>query len=468
MIKQFINLDGSNADNMINFANKYNNVKQIRLEDNFRSTKGIVDIADRVIQNNVNRLPKKMISNKEIDNSQIKAIKYTNEEEQYIGIADKILELNQMGIPYNDIAILVRKGKYINRITPILDIKNISYNTDSAEYFFEGIYFEKFVNTLQLLTNFSKNELYDCWKNYIDIEKFNDGFKYLRKIVNGTIQITFLSEILKKYLEIVGFLKETALDIDIRRDSLNGIIDILNDYDEIYKDFQLSGKVKGLIDFLDRDAIEQYKYHNFKDKDKNYNAIQILTIHKSKGLEYNTIFIPNLEDNEFPTKKLYGKKYWHVLGEYFVNNKEKYESDIEDERKLFYVAVTRAKENLFLSYEFSKESLSKFVIEATKSDYLDIDKNDLIEQPTRTIIKSRGNSNSSIKGDSKKMDKIIKDAIRKVKREKIDDLYAASHFVGGGAYLEAEDIRNMTDEEFCKKYKTEINKELQKNGVFIV
>ena len=136
MIKQFINLDGSNADNMINFANKYNNVIQIRLEDNFRSTKGIVDIADRVIQNNVNRLPKKMISNKEIDNSQIKAIKYTNEEEQYIGIADKILELNQMGIPYNDIAILVRKGKYINRITPILDIKNISYNTDSAEYFF--------------------------------------------------------------------------------------------------------------------------------------------------------------------------------------------------------------------------------------------------------------------------------------------------------------------------------------------
>ena len=88
MIKPFIDLDGSNANNMINFSKKYSNVKQINLEDNFRSIKGIVDIADKVIQNNTNRLPKKMISNKDIENSQIRAIKFISEEDQYIGIAN--------------------------------------------------------------------------------------------------------------------------------------------------------------------------------------------------------------------------------------------------------------------------------------------------------------------------------------------------------------------------------------------
>ena len=376
MIKQFIDLDGSNANNMINFSKKYSNVKQINLEDNFRSIKGIVDIADKVIQNNTNRLPKKMISNKEIENSQIRVKKYVSEEEQYIGIANQIEILNKSGINYNDIAILVRKGKFINNIASILDSKNIPYDTDSADYFFNGVYFEKFVYTLQLLASFSKNELYNCWKDYIDVSKFTEGFQFLRKIVNGTLKISFLSDILREYLNIVGFLDEAATDIEFRKDSLNGIIDILNDFDEIYKDFQISGKIKGLIDFLENDALEQYKYHNFKNKENNLNSVQILTVHKSKGLEYNTVFLPNLENNEFPSRKIYGKKYWHILGDYFEKNKDKYESEIEDERKLFYVAVTRAKQNLFMSYELSKNDISDFLIEASDSMYFQIDEND--------------------------------------------------------------------------------------------
>ncbi len=173
----------------------------------------------------------------------------------------------------------------------------------------------------------------------------------------------------KKYEEFTG--KHSPLAYAEIRNFLKR-----NDFDDIYKDFQISGKIKGLIDFLENDALEQYKYHNFKNKENNLNSVQILTVHKSKGFEYNTVFLPNLENNEFPSRKIYGKKYWHILGDYFEKNKDKYESEIEDERKLFYVAVTRAKQNLFMSYELSKNDISDFLIEASDSMYFQIDEND--------------------------------------------------------------------------------------------
>ena len=81
------------------------------------------------------------------------------------------------------------------------------------------------------------------------------------------------------------------------------------------------------------------------------------------------MFIPRVEHNEFPSRKMGGKKYWHVLGECFQENREKFETDLEDERKLFYVAVTRAKQNLFLMHSLeSKES--QFIVEAKNSKYL--------------------------------------------------------------------------------------------------
>ena len=76
-----------------------------------------------------------------------------------------------------------------------------------------------------------------------------------------------------------------------------------------------------------------------------------------------------------------GKKYWHVLGGVFEENKDKYESDIEDERKLFYVAITRAKQNLYMSYELSSQPISCFVKEASYSFHLKVNRNDFNYSP---------------------------------------------------------------------------------------
>ena len=72
-----------------------------------------------------------------------------------------------------------------------------------------------------------------------------------------------------------------------------------------------------------------------------------------------------------------GKKYYHVLGGVFKENKDKYQSDLEDERKLFYVAVTRAKQNLYMTYDLSVQPVSCFVGESAVSHHLKIDRSDL-------------------------------------------------------------------------------------------
>ncbi len=373
---------GSNANNMISFSERYTDVHQVRLEKNFRCAPGIVDIADCVISHNTRRIPKKMVSDIADLPVQIEAKRYNDKIEQFNSIAEKITELHNAGIPYRGIAVLVRKGKTILSMSSALERAGIPFETDSAEHFFSGDYFNRFVVTLQILADIDKAKLYECWQDIIESTALNFGFKFLRSCARGG---NFsLSGILRSFCEKTAFIDDSADDIDTRRMDLESIAKILDDYDEIYGDWQLSARVTGVLKFLGTQAAEEYKYHSFKPKDLNADAVQIMTVHKSKGLEFHTVFLPELTKREFPVSNMGGKKYYHVLGGVFEENKERYQSDLEDERKLFYVAVTRAKQNLFMTYELSTQRVSCFVEEAAASHYLQINRNDLLYNPKET------------------------------------------------------------------------------------
>ena len=370
---------GSNADNMISFSERYADVHQVRLEKNFRCAPGIVDIADCVIGRNRRRIPKKMISGAANLPVQIEAKGYDDKSSQFDSIAEKITELHNTGIPYREMAVLVRKGKAIVPISSALERAGIPFETDSAEHFFSGNYFSRFVVTLQILSDIDKAKLYACWQDIIESTAFNSGFKFLRSCARGGSLP--LSEILCGFCEKTAFLDDAAEDIDIRRMDLEGITKILDDYDEIYGDWQLSARITGILKFLGTQAAEEYKYHSFKPKDPSVDAVQIMTVHKSKGLEFHTVFLPELMKREFPVSNMGGRKYYHVLGGVFEEHKDRYQSDLEDERKLFYVAVTRAKQNLFMTYELSTQPVSCFVEEAAASHYLKINRDDLFYSP---------------------------------------------------------------------------------------
>ena len=449
---------GSNADNMISFSERYADVHQVRLEKNFRCAPGIVDVADCVIGHNERRIPKKMISGVPDIAANIKATRHPGKTEQFETIAEQIAELHKAGIPYNEMAILVRKGKTITLISAALDRDAIPFETDSAEHFFAGNYFNRFVSTLQILVDVDKAKLYECWQDIADGTVFNMGFKYLRSCARGGNLP--LSEIIRGFCEKIVFLDEDAEDIEIRRMDLDGIAKVLDDYDEIYDDWQLSARITGVLKFLGTQAADEYKYHSFKPKNPDADAVQIMTVHKSKGLEFHTVFLPELTKREFPASNMGGKKYWHVLGGVFDDNKAKYQSDLEDERKLFYVAVTRAKQNLYLSYELSAQPVSCFVKESAESQHIKIDKSDLFYDP-KSSDDDYASGFKPIYGEVRKDHDPAWEEVRRQKQEywelvkyarsQLYDYYGTACHFFPGAHGDLIRIKNMSPDEILNE-----------------
>lgn len=263
-----------------------------------------------------------------------------------------------------------------------LNRAGILFEADSAENFFIGDYFQRFVDTLRFLNDDDRAKRNECWKDFADASAIKTGFKFLRRIRGG---FQPFSRILCEFCEKINFLDDAAKDLDARRMSLDGIKRILDDFDEIYGDYQLSARVDMLLKFLAKRAAQEYRYISFQEKAPDNDAVQIMTVHKAKGLEFHTVFLPELTKNEFPARTLGGKQYYHVLGGTFAENKDKYQSMLDDERKLFYVAVTRAKQNLYMSYASATQPVSCFVQEAAQSPYLQINDRDLTCNPKASV-----------------------------------------------------------------------------------
>lgn len=446
---------GSNAENMISFSKRYPHVKQVRLETNFRCSHRIVDIADTVISHNENRLDKKMQAGKRSEKSCTEAIRYNSQSEEFAGIAHKIRELHHSGIPYGEISILVRKGKIIAPITTALDSFEIPYETDSAEKFFSGSYFSRFATTLQLLVDIDKSKLHDCWHDIVESTLLTKGFKYLRSCArNGRMT---LREILEGFCEQITFIDDSIEDCEERKENLAGITKILDDYDEIYGDWQLSARITGVLRFLAYQAEAEYKYHSFTLKDFSNDMVQIMTVHKAKGLEFHTVFLPELMMREFPASNVGGKKYWHVLGGIFEENKSKYQGDLEDERKLFYVAVTRARQNLFMTYELSEQPISCFVTEAAASQVLKINRADLTYAQTNDSDITQNDymdeNPISSSGEQRKAEQKARqqywNTVRYAKRQLYNYYGTACHYFPG-AHGDLERLRTLSPDEILR------------------
>ena len=457
-IYQFL---GSNADNIIGFSKRYSDVVRINLEENFRSSGEIVDIADTSIKSNTKRLAKQMKSVQGLRGIKAVARRANSQEDEFSQIARTIAECHEQGTAYDRIAVLVRKGKYINPICGYLDRNSIPYVTDSSDYFFTGMYYGRLKDTLKNVVELDKAQLYAVWKDVLTDDAFRVGFKCLRSFSrNGGFALEVpLAGIIKEFAEITGLLDESAADYKERSETVRGICGILDDYDTIYGDRQLSARLSGVINFLEHSACDEYKNHSFSEKAEA--GVQVMTVHKSKGLEFDTVIIPELEQGEFPLSNYGGKKYWHVLGKYFAEKKEKYESDMEDERKLFYVAVTRAIRQLYFFYNLSKKPISLFVKEAALSDYLEIDKADLQYEPPKPVRASAysGTGRKKNDDDAEFSEEEIAYEVQRAKwqiaryaRKQLRDYYGtAAHAIRGpaaaGAWGDFHAVSNMSDDE---------------------
>ncbi len=337
---------GASPENLLNFKDIYPNSKIFFMDKNFRSTKNIIKISNKIIQGNKIRYEKSSKHTTE-ENSQIMLFKVKNSTIQARELVNKISEINPnetIGVLYrnnisslyvaemlknNDIDFFVKENKfdfYSNRI--LNDVKNIllfSEDTTDLEVF-KRIYFK--LNAYikkDFITKLEYKPYNQCvLESLLDLDELNDF--YLNKFTS----------LRNDFKRLKRMKMEDKIDCILYELGYGDYLDNFNDFSNL--NYNL---IFDLIKYLSKDVktFDEFieKLDNLKELLKNASSsksnISISTIHSSKGLEYDNVFIIDLIDGEFPQKSI-------------LNSFD--EKLLEEERRLFYVAMTRARKRLFL------------------------------------------------------------------------------------------------------------------------
>lgn len=359
---------GAKPEIMLNYPKDYPNCQKILLDINYRSNKNITNAASNLISHNKMRYEKKPRSYKDMGKEVITR-SFENMAEQNQCLALEILELNKCGTSLSDIAILVRTNIGSGAIIHKLMEYNIPFCVEgSLPNIFDQWITQDLISYLQISMGETKRGHYlriinrptryisrECFDTpEVDFENIKDYYEdkewMLERIDQFEYDLAMIAS-MKPYAAIqyirrgVGydaFLKEYA---DQRQMNAEELYDVLDEIQESSRGFN---SFEEWFTYMD-EYKEELKKQAQRNKNNKVQGIYIMTMHSSKGLEFNTVFIVDANENIIPHKKA-------VLPE-----------DIEEERRLFYVAMTRAKEQLYIfspKQRYNKEMVpSRFIDE---------------------------------------------------------------------------------------------------------
>ncbi len=338
---------GSNYRNILNFEKDYKNTKTILLEQNYRSTKNILGAANSIIKNNKNRKEKDLWT----DNNTGDKIVYKrcdDEKDESNYVVSEITKLMNENIGLEDIAVLYRTNAQSRNIEEAFLRKNIPYKVVGSFYFYNRKEVKDLISYLKLIYNTSDDV---SLTRVINVPKRGIGLKTLENIttkatilntsmfdaIDGGKELEFkrlilsfkelsedlsLTELVDLILDKTGIKKELELEDTIESQSR---LENLEEFKSITKSYEEKYGVISLSEFLDEISlvsdVEEYKNRT--------DVVTLMTVHSAKGLEFDYVYIIGLEEGIFP----------HSMCLYSP-------SEIEEERRLCYVAVTRAKKKL--------------------------------------------------------------------------------------------------------------------------
>lgn len=362
---------GSDVRLIVDFANRYPDVKQVPLELNFRSSPAIVSVARDFIEVNSNRLPKAMKSggDQEYQRGDLLALKFANPDEEAEWIAGKILSMRGMsfkehdetrGLSWSDCAILLRSVR--NCAAPIVEAlraKDIPYVVTGMTGLFDTPEAQAAEGIFQFVTQeISDDQLRALWRKAALglTEKDMD-----RAIVVLKERLTFdpgkrfgvygLQRVYLDFLEAAGVREDRIPGTrgEVVFYNLGKFSQVITDYEQIHFKSKPEEKYSSFVEFLRHQAPDYYPEGG---QDAGYavpDAVRVMTVHQAKGMEYPVVFLPCLQKNRFPGKKQHNRVWTHLPRE-AIRNADRYDTSIEDERRLFYVAVTRSEKYLFCSW----------------------------------------------------------------------------------------------------------------------
>lgn len=387
---------GANFKNILNFEKDYKDANVILLEQNYRSTKTILNAANSVIKNNINKKEKNLWTDNEVG-EKIKYVRLNDEKDESSYVVNEIKKLVSNGENLNDIAVLYRTNAQSRTIEEAFLNSNIAYKIVGAFAFYSRkeikdllAYLKLIYNTkddvsLLRIINYPKrgigaktidNLSMDALLNGVSIfESIKSGkeleFKKLILDMKELSEKLSLTETIDMVLEKSGIKKdlenEKTLEADIRLENLE-------EFKSISKTFEEESGIASLDEFLNEislvsDVNEQ--------KDDSKEKVTLMTMHSVKGLEYKYVFVIGMEENIFPHAN-------SIM-----------EDNLEEERRLCYVAITRAKNKLYLLNSLKRTLFGRTSVNMPSRFIGEIDE-ECIEKPE---IKN----NNNIKIDKSKM-----------------------------------------------------------------
>ncbi len=354
---------GAQVGNVKQFTIDFSGCKVFKLEQNYRSTKKIIEVANKVIKNNTNRIEKHLWTGNE-EGSEVELKQTYNDIEEAESIAEKIEYLvKHQGHKYSDFAILMR----VNSLSRILEEKLLTYNIPYKVYggfkFFERKEIKDTTAYLSLLANPSDTE---ATIRMLGFPKKGIGDVSIEKLANvaydNNVSVMDVINDCEKY-GITGALANKLQDVKVLFEDLNlkkeamtledfasylvervGIKEAIgmkteedenkcqnvDSFIQSVTEFADANEGAGIDEFLQSITLMR-DIDSMTDED---NFVSLITVHAAKGLEFNVVFLVGLNDGLFPLSRA-------------INSTNP--NDLEEERRLMYVAVTRAKKKLFLS-----------------------------------------------------------------------------------------------------------------------
>ena len=352
---------GANIKNILEFHETFDNVKVVKLEKNYRSTNQILKAANDLIEHNRGRLGKILESTKG-DGKAIEVLESHDENIESLSIARKIKKLILSGVSPRDIAVLYRINALSRSLEEGLNKEQIPYNMVGGVKFYERAEVKDVISYLRVIANphddFSIKRIINRPKRGLGKVTIDRLFKAAYENQQSLFEYITCNEktieteatkkaalALKEFVQNITYLQslqqnstydmidaiEEAFSLKEYYNNQPDSLERLSNIDEFYglfRDFVKQNPQMGVDDFLNELALQS-------DQDQiDSDNISIMSIHASKGLEFEYLFVIGLEEGFFP-----------LIGD---------GSDIEEERRLGYVAITRAKKELTLSYSGSR------------------------------------------------------------------------------------------------------------------
>jgi DNA helicase-2/ATP-dependent DNA helicase PcrA len=385
---------GANIQNILNFEKDYPDLKVFKLEQNYRSTQNIVNVANSIIANNKEQLKKNVFSEKE-EGDRIKVMRAFSDNEEGKIVAEGIMqERSTKGLKWNDFAILYRTNAQSRSMEEALRKLGIPYKIYGGLSFYQRKEIKDLIAYFRLTFNPNDEE---ALKRVINYPKRGVGDTTVDRIIVAADkhQLTPFEVILEasRYVEkapasLMAFATmiqsfqvltktQTAYEAALYIAQHSGLLK------DLYEDKSVEGLnryeniqelLNGIKEFSEREDLEEKGLDVFmqdialltnddNDKNKDADTVSLMTIHSSKGLEFPQVYVVGLEENLFPSQMALNSR-----------------TDLEEERRLFYVAITRAESKLSLSYATSRFKFGTLIscepsrfLDEIDAQYLELD-----------------------------------------------------------------------------------------------